>query len=224
MASYTVYDIVNNPRAAHEECYLHLGRMFDHFATREPIVRSVALDLIDPPSGWSYVEIWDALVLETSVVGAHGANSTTVNVVSTENFPVISPNWDCYFSGRGRWMTYTGKTATSFTGCGGHPALVDGEPVLAQLKTRVVGVHAADSTTINVDSTGGWEESGSFKMYDNSTGYDFEVTYTGKTATSFTGCGAHASTTGGEEVYGPPPIHLDEAAHYGLTSVQLVVE
>jgi hypothetical protein len=52
---------------------------------------------------------------------------------------------------------------------------------------------------VNVVSTGGFPASGTFLLAGAA------VTYTGKTATSFTGCGNHAATTGGETVTGNAP-------------------
>jgi hypothetical protein len=65
--------------------------------------------------------------------------------------------------------------------------------------TTVVGVNALNSAVVNVVSTGGFPASGTFLLAGAA------VTYTGKTATSFTGCGNHAATTGGETVTGNAP-------------------
>lgn len=60
--------------------------------------------------------------------------------------------------------------------------------------TTVTGVNALNSATINVASTALFASSGSILIGGSA------ITYTGKTETSFTGCGAHAATTGGETV------------------------
>lgn len=42
--------------------------------------------------------------------------------------------------------------------------------------------------TVSVQSTENFAESGTFKLFRNSDGEEIEVTYTGKTDTTFTGC------------------------------------
>ncbi len=59
-------------------------------------------------------------------------------------------------------------------------------------QTTATGVNALNSATVNVGDTTLFPATGSFVMGGVAT------TYTGKTPTSFTGCGAHAATTGGE--------------------------
>ena len=63
--------------------------------------------------------------------------------------------------------------------------------------TTVTGTNALNSATINVGDTSMFASSGTVVI--NSV----NVTYTGKTATSFTGCGSHAAYTGGEDVHAP---------------------
>lgn len=58
--------------------------------------------------------------------------------------------------------------------------------------TQAVGTNTLNSSTVNVGSTRFFPASGSFVMGGVTT------TYTGTTATTFTGCGNHAATTGGE--------------------------
>ncbi len=60
--------------------------------------------------------------------------------------------------------------------------------------TTATGVNALDSTTVNVADTTLFAASGAFVMLATT------VTYTGKTATSFTGCSAHPATVGGEAI------------------------
>jgi lysophospholipase L1-like esterase len=64
--------------------------------------------------------------------------------------------------------------------------------------TTATGVNALNSTTVNVGATASFPSSGVFIMGGVST------TYTGVTGTSFTGCGNHAATTGGEAIIGSP--------------------
>lgn len=65
--------------------------------------------------------------------------------------------------------------------------------------TTVTGVNALNSAVVNVGSTAGFPLAGTFLMNGAA------VTYTGKTVTSFTGCGNHAATAGGETVTGNAP-------------------
>ena len=67
------------------------------------------------PSVWVY----------TTANGVNALNSATVNVVSTAGFPASGS-----FILKGTTTAYTGKTATSFTGCGSHPATVGSEAVV----------------------------------------------------------------------------------------------
>lgn len=65
--------------------------------------------------------------------------------------------------------------------------------------TTANGVNGLNSGTVNVASTAGFDAIGSFILGGVATAY------TGKTATSFTGCGNHAATTGGEAITGNAP-------------------
>lgn len=79
-------------------------------------------------------------------------------------------------------------------------AVTAGGPAVAGPEsTTVTGVNALDSAVVNVASTARFPSSGSFILGG------VAVTYTGKTATSFTGCGAHAATVGGETVFDNVP-------------------
>lgn len=60
--------------------------------------------------------------------------------------------------------------------------------------TTATGVNTLNSATVNVGSTAGFTTTGTFELGG------VAVTYTGVTSTSFTGCSAHAATTGGEAV------------------------
>lgn len=66
-------------------------------------------------------------------------------------------------------------------------------------KTTVVGVNALNSAIINVVSTAGFPSAGNIILAGVS------IAYTGITATSFTGCAAHAATAGGEVITGNAP-------------------
>lgn len=71
-------------------------------------------------------------------------------------------------------------------------------------ETTATGVNAIDSTTVNVASTAEFPSSGTF-LLTTAGPVTTAVTYTGKTPTSFTGCGSHPATTGGEVVTGQAP-------------------
>jgi hypothetical protein len=60
--------------------------------------------------------------------------------------------------------------------------------------TTATGVNALNSPIVNVASTALFPAAGSFVMGG------VNIAYTGKTATSFTGCGAHVATVGGEVI------------------------
>lgn len=83
------------------------------------------------------------------------------------------------------WLSLSGFTPTFTPG---------GAAVTGPAQTTVVGVNALNSATLNVVDTSEFESSGTFILGGVAT------TYTGKTSTSFTGCGNHAATTGGEVV------------------------
>lgn len=61
----------------------------------------------------------------TTVTGANGLNSATINVGQTANFPAAGT---ALINGVDS-VTYTGKGGTTLTGCGTHPAYAGGETV-----------------------------------------------------------------------------------------------
>lgn len=75
-----------------------------------------------------------------------------------------------------------------------------GATVTGPESTTVTGVNALNSAVVNVADTSRFPASGTFILGGAA------VTYTGKTATSFTGCGAHAATVGGETVNDNVPV------------------
>lgn len=89
------------------------------------------------------------------------------------------------------WLTLSGYVPTFTAG----DALVT-DP----RQTTVVGVNALNSTTVNVTDTSEFDTAGTFILAATTA-----VTYTGKTATTFTGCSAHPATVGGELVNGNVP-------------------
>ena len=76
-----------------------------------------------------------ALPPETTSAGTNGVDSATVNVASTGQFPaqgtiVIA----------GKIVSYTGKTDTSFTGCGSHAATASGDRITSAAWQRIYGI------------------------------------------------------------------------------------
>jgi hypothetical protein len=70
----------------------------------------------------------------TTATGVNGLNSAVVNVASTAGFPPVG---SFVLAGAGSAVTYTGITATSFTGCGSHAATTGGESIQDILPTGV---------------------------------------------------------------------------------------
>jgi hypothetical protein len=140
----------------------------------------------------------------------------TINVADASTFPAAGTVRVATSAGL-KDVTYTGKTATSFTGCtGGTGTLATGGAVTSPLNyaafglgIRVPSTMVAPSyragfydrsavitvasnaavlpqATINVDNTDDFAASGTIQVW---TGAAYvAVAYTGKTATSFTGC------------------------------------
>jgi len=67
---------------------------------------------------------WLALVPYTSAAGVNAQNSATINVGDTTYFPSSGTTYLL-----GVAFTYTGKTPTTLTGCGAHPATTGGEVI-----------------------------------------------------------------------------------------------
>jgi hypothetical protein len=176
-----------------------------------------------------------ALAATTIAAGSNGATlpNGTIHVADTSDFP--STGIVCIVTSNGRqFQSYTGKTATSFTGCStvafktssgtmSTGGAVTGVYTWAQygIPVRCNGVFPAPShavefydiratiaagsngqalpqATINVDETSGFAASGTVQIW---TGAAYTtVSYTGKTATTFTGCtgGTGTLTTGNE--------------------------
>lgn len=116
----------------------------------------------------------------------------TINVASTSTFDAAGTLY-VVISGVPQTVTYTGKTATSFTGCsGGSGTMTTGDTV----RSGSVGV-TLPTSTINVLDTTDFPSSG-MAWVTTVPGTQL-VTYTGKTATTLTGCtgGTGAMLAGG---------------------------
>lgn len=128
-----------------------------------------------------------------------------INVASTLGFPsagtciIVLPTGD-------QTIAYTGKTATSFTGCSGGAGTLRGDGDLGRIGNFVGLLSPANThitapsdgavlpqATINVGSTNTFPTSGQIVISTQLDG-DQTVTYTGKTATTFTGCSGGTGT------------------------------
>lgn len=166
----------------------------------------------------------------TIASGSNGAAfpQSTVNVVSTADFPSSGSFWIRpygYYE-----ITYTGKTATSFTGCsGGAGTMLTGQavssvnlnfahdfartvagtgipispaPTVLRIPATTIGASSNGAslpqTTIYATSTADFASAGSL-LVETSTDKWQEVSYSGKTSTTFTGCsgGTGTMTIGG---------------------------
>jgi hypothetical protein len=214
----TFYYLDNTPFVDRAECYRGLARVFEHAFGMGFQIDTLGLVYASGDTS-SNVLIIDPFTGQTTSNGANALDSTVINVISTAGFST-----DGYIYIKGGFCWHTGKTATSFLQCGGHLALSDGDVIYGVPYALVVGVHAADSATINVNETDGFPSSGSFKLTDFVDGKDdHQVTYTGKTATSFTGCGPHHALVGDEEAWGAPALTIEQANHLGMHNDRLTV-
>lgn len=123
----------------------------------------------------------------------------TINVVSTTGFTTAGTILVLSSAGV-QTITYTGVTATSFTGCvGGTGTIITGS-IVGQTNnstTIAAGSNGAilPQATINVVSTTGFPTAGTIRVYSTtSTGGIQNITYSGVTATSFTGCSGGTGT------------------------------
>lgn len=77
--------------------------------------------------------------ISTTATGVNAEDSATVNVASAAAFSRLGGNGGTFKLG-GVLVTYTGKTATSFTGCGAHPATTGGETITDPYSAQLTGV------------------------------------------------------------------------------------
>lgn len=137
----------------------------------------------------------------TSLTGDHTATVTTLTVAATAGFPAAGA-----IQVDAERITYTGTTATTFTGCsrvvGTAMPHRGGIPVYESRIATLNGNHTAATTTIAVVSTAGFPASGSIRIDAEGIGY------AGTTAATFTGgtratSGLAAAHTSGTPVYFP---------------------
>lgn len=116
----------------------------------------------------------------TTLTGTQTLPAGTLNVVSTTGFPTSGSILVVSSTGT-QTINYTGTNATQFTGCtGGTGTVGSGSPV-----NRSITLPQA-TISVNSTSTTHFPSSGTLFIY-SSAGRQ-TVTYTGITATSFTGC------------------------------------
>jgi hypothetical protein len=136
----------------------------------------------------------------------------TINVNSTVGF---SNSGTLSIGGSTNHVTYTGITATTFTGCiGGSGTLVLGETVVEVKQYHINSAHTEISIisaipTIEVVSTSGFSPLGGKLSINGSTD---PVYYTGITATQFTGCTGDPSVWNVGATVVPYTLNLGEFA------------
>jgi predicted outer membrane repeat protein len=144
----------------------------------------------------------------STTIAAASNNQTlpfaTINVASTAGFTSAGSLLVTTSAGV-QVVAYTGLTATSFTGCsGGTGTMTTGGSVTQDTNVTIVSslastvVTAAETLpkgTISVASTANFATSGTLELI-NSAGAVQTITYTGKTATSFTGCSGGTGSIG----------------------------
>lgn len=168
----------------------------DYVILRQPAVPDVSLEPMTftlPSTATTIDVLSNGAVLPQAII----------NVASTAGFPTAGTLLIATSLGA-QQVTYTGVTATTFTGCaGGTGTLATGGSVTSVLSYRTtIGVlsngAALPQAVINVASTVGFPASGTLAIA-TSLGYQ-QVTYTGVTATTFTGCAGGTGTlaTGGD--------------------------
>ena len=101
-----------------------------------------------------------SLFRATTATGVNAANSATINVASTSDWPTSGS-----FTMLGVTTTYTGISATTLTGCGNHPVTAGGEVILnTAIGGRAAGIDMLNSefflippgsNAITVSYTGG---------------------------------------------------------------------
>lgn len=171
------------------------------------------------PQNWvqtNWYPTWNstATYLNGSIVGYNGVNYIvvptsnvkgtqtltvapfTLTVVSTAGFPSSGTLQVATTASSPQLITYTGITATTFTGCVAAGSFTTNDGSEVRIASRVNGTQALSVApfTLNVSSTSGFASSGILLVPTTSQSPQF-VSYTGTTATSFTGCVATGSFT-----------------------------
>lgn len=142
------------------------------------------------------------ILATTSTTGVVSFPQSTINVVSTTNFPssgtlVLSTDFNGY-----QFVTYTGTTPTSFTGCSGGTG------------TASIGSQVTLNQTINVASTAGFAGSQAYIQVVTTAGVQ-NVYYSSITPTSFTGCfgGVGTLSTGNSVTTNAGQYYVNDGLH-----------
>jgi len=168
---------------------------------------NVLIDLIGSPI-WATTGTKLTSATDTTATGINAPNSATVNVASTATFPSSGT-----FVMDGVTTTYTGKTPTSFTGCGNHAATHKGE-LIAQ-------------TVIQVASAWGFPSSGNYPITIDSelmtvTGGQGTTTWTVTRGEYYSTIAPHSQGTKVWSVIQPPTSACLDQACYGPVAAKLV--
>jgi len=154
------------------------------------------------PTAYTFATAAATLPQATITVNNTNAYSSTPTRPGSPGFPTAGKLIIQTSNNDAQIITYTGKTATTFTGCtGGTGNIVSGCYIHAGPSETTIAVGSnglsLPQTTINVVSTALFPTSGRI-LVDTSIGRQ-RVLYTGTTATTFTGCtlGAGVMSTGG---------------------------
>lgn len=188
---------------AREVMFNKLGGTLAAFAGTNGHIYYVCADVAaDAAQFFSAIAVTQATPVNTAIsAGSNGASlpQATINVTanSTVSYPPVGSILVTTAAG-GQIVTYTGTTASTFTGCsGGTGGMTTGGAVtpLPSLAPGTLGTTFAGTNgtvlpqaTITVSNTSGFPSSGTFLANCGTLGGFQAVTYTGKTATTFTGC------------------------------------
>ncbi len=121
--------------------------------TRDRIARDVLLFGAEGV-GLYETEVWDAqdddllisscggnnVATATTATGVNAQNAGTINVGATAAFPAVG-----IFYMLGAHVSYTGKTATTFTGCSNSPATTGGETIVLSRPAHVMSCSTTDT-------------------------------------------------------------------------------
>jgi lysophospholipase L1-like esterase len=147
-----------------------------------------SLTYLDDPLPFSNAET--GIILPNSrMVGT--APGTSVTVAANSGSPTLTQSKVTRTDGiQGEWSQVVASGGTDFF------QVQQQANSNANQATTATGVNALNSATINVGDTSSFLSAGVFLLGG------VVVAYTGKTSTTFTGCGNHAATVGGEAITG----------------------
>lgn len=153
------------------------------------------LTYIADPLPFANVEVGSVTLPNPRMVGA--APGTNVTVAANSGAPTLTNSKVARTDGvQGEWAQ------TVATGGTDYFRYQQQATVNVAAATTATGVNAINSATVNCGSTTGFATAGATLPGAFMLG-GVLVTFTGTTATSFTGCGSHPATTGGEAITSP---------------------